>query len=342
MKAVVYHRTGKPHEVLELVERDKPELGPGQVLVRVAVSGVNPTDCRSRSGQSSGMKFAEQVPNQDGAGVVEAVADDVTGVRPGQRVWLWETAFDAPSGTAQEYVAVPVRHVMPLPENASFDLGACLGIPALTAHRALTSSERGPRRLAPGALAGAAVLVHGGAGAVGHAAIQLAAWSGATVIATVSSPDKAQLARNAGADHVINYRTEDVVAAISSAAPDGVNHIVEVNLAANLDTDVKVLAPHGNINVYTYDPGDLLPIPSLPLLKKNAHISFTYTYTTSRDRKADALLDVNAAVADAAMGVGVEHGLPLHHFELSHAADAHAAVEQGVVGKALVTVAESR
>lgn len=338
MRAVIYRRNGNAHEVLELVDRDLPEPGPGEVLVRVALSGVNPTDYRSRSGQSSRLQFPEQVPGQDGAGVVAAVGDGVTGVHVGQRVWLWEVAFGRPAGTAQEYVAVPARQVMPLPDAVSLEVGACLGIPALTAHRALTSAERGPYRLAPGALTGATVLVQGGAGAVGHAAIQLAVWSGATVIATVSGPQKAQLARNAGAHHVIDYRAEDVVTAVLAVAPGGVSHVVEVDLAANLDTDVNVLAPHGNITVYSYRPDDLLPIPSLDLLKKNAQISFVFTYNTRRDYKDDALRDVNAAAAAGAMGVGIEHGLPIHRFELSRTADAHTAVEQGIVGKALIAV----
>ncbi|WP_135453122.1 NADPH:quinone reductase [Mycobacterium sp. DL99] len=338
MRAVIYRRTGNADEVLELVERDLPEIRPGQVLVRVAVSGVNPTDCRSRSGESSDMKFAEQVPNQDGSGVVTAVADGVTNVRVGQRVWLWEVAFDRPAGTAQEYVAVPARHVVALPDGVSLDVGACLGIPALTAHRALTSAERGPHELAPGALTGASVLVHGGAGAVGHAAIQLAAWAGATVIATVSGPQKALLARNAGADHVIDYRAGDVVAEVLAISPGGVSHIVEVDLAANLDTDVNVIAPHGNINVYSYRPGDVVPLPSPAILRKNAQIGFTYTYGTDPEYKNAALRDVNAAVAAGAMGVGAEHGLPIHRYDLGHTADAHAAVEQGLVGKALIDV----
>ena len=237
MKAVIYTRTGGP-EVLQLVEKAMPQIPAGHVRVRLVVSGVNPTDWRSRSGQSSGMKFDEQVPNQDGAGVSDALADDVEGFCVGQRVWLWDVAYGRASGTAQEYVVVPARHAVALPEAASFDVGASLGIPALTAYRTLTSAEAGPSRLYPGALTGSSVLVHGGAGAVGHAAIQLAVWAGATVITTVSSAEKAQLARNAGAHHIINYRTEDVASRIAALAPDGVQRIVEVDLAANLEVEI--------------------------------------------------------------------------------------------------------
>lgn len=284
------------------------------------------------------MKHPEQVPHQDGAGVVDAIAADVTGLVAGQRVWLWDVAYGRSSGTAQEYVVVPVRHAVPLPDNAGFDVGASLGIPALTAYRTLTSGEAGPRRLHPGALAGDVVLVQGGAGNVGHAAIQLAVWAGATVITTVSSADKAELARNAGAHHVINYRTDDVRSHIAAAAPDGVDRIVEVDLAANLDLDVDVIAPDGAIGVYTSITGDTLRTPSLGLLVKNVHIMFTYTYTTQTEQKDAAIAAVSAAVADGALAVGTENGLPIVRYNLARTQEAHIAMESGVTGKVLVDV----
>lgn len=307
--------------------------------MRVVVSGVNPTDWRSRSGQSASLQFEEQVPHQDGAGIVDAVGEGVEDFAPGQRVWLWEVAWESPRGTAQEFVTVPARHVVPLPEGASLDVGASLGIPALTAYRTLTTSAQGPHRLGPGTLSGRTVLVQGGAGAVGHAAIQLAAWSGATVLATVSTAEKAELARRAGAHHVIDYRTTDVAARVSQLAPAGVDHIVEIDLGANLATDIAVLAHGGNINVYSYGNGDLLPIPSREILVKNAQLDFTFTYTTSPEHKEQALAGVLAAAADGALEVGAEHGLPLHRYDLDQVSDAHAAVERGVVGKVLIDVA---
>lgn len=340
MKAVVYRETGGP-EVLRLVDRETPAAAPGHVRVRVVVSGANPTDGRSRSGQSSGMRFEEQVPHQDGAGVVDAVGEGVRNFSPGQRVWLWDVAFEKPTGTAQEFVSVPARHVVPLPDGVSFDVGASLGIPALTAYRTLTTAARGPRRLGPGAMAGRTVLVQGGAGAVGHAAIQLAAWSDATVLTTVSSPEKAELARKAGARHVIDYRTEDVVARVCQLAPDGVGHVVEVDLAANLDVDVAVLTHGGNINVYSYGGDDRLPIPSREMLVKNVQLDFTFTYTTSPDLKDDALSDVHDAAAAGALEVGDAHGLPVHRYRLDQIAEAHTALERGVLGKILVDVASA-
>ena len=246
MRAIVYTSTGGP-EVLRLVERPIPEPGAGEVRVRVAVSGVNPTDWKSRSAGT--LAFADAVPNQDGAGTVDAVGPGV-GLSVGQRVWIWEAAWQRPNGTAQEQVVVPENQAVPLPDGASFDVGASLGIPALTAHRCLTVAEGGPDRLRPGALDGRMVLVAGGAGAVGHAAIQLARWAGATVLTTVSSEAKAGLARSAGAHHVIHYRAQDAEAAIKTIAPDGIDVIVEVAPAVNAALDTAVLAPHGTVAIY--------------------------------------------------------------------------------------------
>ncbi|MFL6076017.1 MAG: alcohol dehydrogenase catalytic domain-containing protein, partial [Mycobacteriales bacterium] len=186
MKAVVYSEGGDSG-VLRLVDRPVPEPGPGEVRVKVVLSGVNPTDWKARQGGALPAGAAEMVPNQDGAGVVDAVGPGVAEPTIGQRVWIWEAAWQRADGTAQEYVVLPARQAVPLPDGASFELGASLGIPALTAHRCLTVADGGPTRLKPGTLDGRTVLVAGGAGAVGNAAIQLARWAGGTVISTVSS-----------------------------------------------------------------------------------------------------------------------------------------------------------
>src|SRR3954447_15571272 len=192
MRAVSYSRTGEP-DVLELEDRPVPEPGPGEVRVRIHRSGVNPTDWKSRRGAEPGTPVEPpQVPNQDGSGVVDAVGDGVESALAGLRVWVWEAAHSgAQGGTAQEYAVLPARQVVHLPDQGSFDLGAALGVPFLTAHRCLTVTEGGPARLGPGTLEGRTVLISGGAGAVGNAAIQLARWSDATIITTVSTPEKA-------------------------------------------------------------------------------------------------------------------------------------------------------
>ncbi|RAX18030.1 NADPH:quinone reductase [Pseudarthrobacter sp. AG30] len=338
MKAIVYEETG-PSAVLKL--RDRPLVDPGQdeVRVRLLVSGVNPTDWKSRSGGGSRKLDAPKVPNQDGAGVIDAVGAGVARFGVGDRVWLWDVAWGGNEGTAQEYVTVPAGKVVPLPDGESFDAGASLGIPALTAHRALTSSEGGPSRLSPGALAGRTVLVTGGAGAVGHAAIQLARWAGATVITTVSGDHKAELARRAGAGTVINYRTDDVVRAVRDAAPDGVDTIVEVNAPANIEAGLEVLKPGGTISVYAANPGESLTVPIREGMTKNVRLQFILTYTVTDEQKQDAVAAVSGALEAGALRVGEDYGLPLTRFPLEETAAAHDAVEQGIVGKVLIDVA---
>ena len=338
MRAITYRRTGDP-DVLTLVDKPLTEPGPGEVRVRIHRSGVNPTDWKSRRGARPGNPVdPPQVPNQDGSGVVDAVGPGVEAALHGLRVWVWETAYQRPEGTAQEYALVPAHQVAHLPDVASFDLGASLGVPFLTAHRALTVTEGGPLRLGPGTLQGRTVLVSGGAGAVGNAAIQLARWSDATVLTTVSSPEKANLAARAGADHVIDYRQQDVVAEVRKIAPDGVNTIVEVAASANAEIDAGVIGLHGSVAVYADDGGMPLSLPVRPLMVPNARWQFVLVYTAPPDWKRRAVADVSAAVLDGAVRVGAEAGLPVHHFPLERTADAHAAVEAGAVGKVLVDV----
>jgi len=340
VRAITYPQTGDP-DVLTLVDRPKAEPGPGEVRVRIYRSGVNPTDWKSRRGAGPGVAVRPpQVPNQDGSGVVEAVGPGVEEALLGLRVWIWEAAYQRPEGTAQEYALVPRHQVAHLPDVASYDLGASLGVPFLTAHRALTVTEGGPLRLGPGTLQGRTVLVSGGAGAVGNAAIQLARWCDALVITTVSSPEKANLAARAGADHVIDYRQQDVVAEVRKIAPDGVDTIVEVAAAANAKIDAGVVGLHGSVAVYADDGGAPLTVPVRPLMMVNARWQFVLVYTAPRDWKRRAVDDVSAAVLEGAVRVGEEAGLPLHHFPLERTADAHAAVESGVIGKVLVDVTD--
>jgi NADPH2:quinone reductase len=337
-RAVVYARNGGP-EVLEVVEREVPEPGPGEVRVRIHRSGVNPTDWKSRQGDGAGRRVdPPQVPGQDGAGVVDAVGEGVETALHGLRVWVWEAAYQRPNGTAQDWALVPARQAVLLPDTASFDLGASLGIPFMTAHRCLTVTEDGPERLGPGALAGRTVLVAGGAGAVGNAAVQLARWSDATVITTVSSPRKALLAAAAGADHVIDYRDEDVVREVRKIAPDGVDTVVEVAPAANAGLDAQVLARHGSVAVYANNGGDALSLPVRQLMAPNARWQFVLVYTAPAGAKERAVEDVSGAVYDGAVRVGEQVGLPLHHYPLERLAEAHRAVQDGVVGKVLVDV----
>jgi NADPH:quinone reductase len=336
VKAIVYTEHGGP-DVLALVRRPVPEPGPGEVRVRVRVSGVNPTDWKRRRGLSAPGEFG--VPNQDGSGVVDAVGEGVDPARVGQRVWLWLAAHGHRNGgTAQECVILPERHAVPLPDGASYDLGADLGVPALTAHRCLTVADGGPQRLEPGALQGRTVLVAGGAGAVGNAAIQLARWAGAVVVATVSGPAKAALATAAGAHHVVNYRDEDAAEQIRAVAPAGVGIVAEVSPAVNAGLDVAVAAPHAVVAYYANNGGDSFTAPVRASMASNLRWQGVFLYTVPDEALTHAVADVSAAVADGALRVGEVVGLPLHRYPLEETAAAHAAVEAGTVGKVLIDV----
>ena len=335
MRAIVYSEKG-PSSVLRLVDRPVPEPAVGEIRVKVALSGVNPTDVKSRVGSASRGDFAEITPGQDGAGTVDAVGLGVEGLAVGDRVWLYLAQHGRPYGTSAEYLTIPAERAVLLPQTASFELGAALGVPAITAHRALTS---GPvARLSPGSLAGLHVLVQGGAGAVGNAAIQLARWAGASVIATVSSDEKAQLARAAGAHHVVDYRHEDAAAGIRAAAPDGVDLIVEVAPAVNNELDQKVARTGATIAFYANNGGDRLVLDIRPTFSLGLRYQGLLLYTLGAELLEAAVADVSAAVAAGALQVGEEHGLPLHRFPLAETAAAHDAVDGGAVGKVLIEI----
>jgi len=318
MLAARYPTSGPHRGRLEVVEIERPSPGPGEVLVRVAVSGVNPTDWKARRNATG---FEHVVPNQDGAGTIDAVGPGVDESHVGQRVWLYQAAWQRAQGTAAQWIALPAEQAVPLPDHASFALGASLGIPAMTAHRCLFAD--GP--LPPGS----PVLVHGGAGAVGHAAIELARWAGARVATTVSSSDKARLAE--GADLVVNYRAESVADAVRAWAPDGVRRIVEVDLARNLEADAEVLADGGAIVSYA-DP-DRSVKPPRTLMVKNAAIQFVLVYTMPDAAKRDSVADITRALGDGALTT-----LPITRFPLEAIAAAHDAVEGGAIGKVLVDI----
>jgi len=336
MRAISYTRPGGP-DVLQLTDRPVPEPGPGEVRVRVAFSGVNPTDWKSRTNAEPGP--GGKVPNQDGSGTIDAVGQGIDPVLIGERVWIWEAAYQRAWGTAAEYTVVPARQTVLLGAGPSFELGAALGVPFVTAHRCLTVAESLPDRIGPGTLNGHTVLVQGGAGAVGNAAIQLARWADATVIATVSSPEKAQLAAAAGADHVVNYRQEDVVTEVRKIAPKGVDSIVEVSAAVNSRVDAQVVGLHGAVAMYADDGGAEVTIPVRLQMNANARWQFVLIYTEPARAKEIGVEDVNAAVLDGAIRVGPDAGLPLHVFPLEETAQAHRAVQEGAVGKVLIDVA---
>ncbi|SHL52219.1 NADPH2:quinone reductase [Pseudonocardia thermophila] len=323
MRAAVYHAPGRAADVLEVVDLEVPEPGPGQVRVRITTSGINPTDWKTRAGLTRRRPDGFQVPHHDGTGVVDAVGAGVTGLAAGQRVWLYLAAYHNRYGTAAEYAVVPAERAVPLPDGATDDLGACLGVPALTAAHCL-----GGR---PEAVRGRTVLVTGGAGAVGHFTIELAKHAGARVVATVSSAEKQALAEAAGADHVVRY-TEPGAAqrVLDHAGP--VDRIVEVSPAANLELDLAVIAPRGTIATYAAD--ETLTLPGGPLMTKNLTWSFVLLYGLSADQLTDAV----RWTADA-LAAGALTALPVAAYPLDEVAAAQDRVEQGFVGKVVVRMA---
>jgi NADPH:quinone reductase len=322
MKAALYEKHGHAAEVLRVAEVDTPEPGPGEVRVRVKVSGVNPTDWKSRSGATPRPIDGFQTPHHDGTGVIDSVGEGVDSARIGQRVWTWLAASGSRWGTAAQWCVLPARRAVPLPDSASDELGACLGVPALTAHRCL---------FADGPVAGKNVLVAGGAGAVGHFAIELAKFLGARVATTVSGPAKAELARQAGADLVVNYRDPDAADQLRAFAPQ-MDRIVELALGANLELDLAVSGPQTHIVDYAAEPHD----PVLPVRKcmtANVAIRFVLLYGVPAEAADQAVADISAAVAAGALTE-----LPVTRFPLDQVVAAHNAVEVGVVGKVLIDI----
>ena len=320
MRAALYDRTGAS-DVLRIEEVPTPGPGPGEVRVRMHLSGVNPTDWKTRAGMTPRPIDGFQIPDQDGSGIIDAVGDGVDAGRVGERVWLWLAAAGRRWGTAAEYSVVPSEQAVPLPDNASFALGASLGVPAVTAHRCL---------FADGPVAGLDVLVTGGAGAVGHYAIELAKRAGARVVTTVSNEEKAELARSAGADLVVNYRQPGAADRIREWSP-GVHRIVEVALGSNLEMDLEVAAEHAVISAYAASVDPTLPVRAL--MTRNLTLRFVLLYGVPRAVLVQAAEDVTAAAAEGRLTE-----LPVRSFPLAEAAAAHDAVEGGFPGKVLIDV----
>ena len=329
MRAIYYDLQGAADDVLILGNLPTPSPKAGDVLVRVHMSGVNPTDMKARTGFSSAMPYERIIPHQDGAGMIEAVGMGVPASRIGERVWIFEAQAGRAEGTAADYVVVPSANAVPLPATTSYEIGASLGIPALTAHRCL---------FADGDLKGRRVLVHGGAGVVGSAAIHLAKWAGAWVATTVRKPQHEAIARESGADLVLNLCGEDVPARIRAAtAGKGIDRIVDVNLVENLDLDLACLANGGVISSYAMrDAADESSIPLLRAMIAGAVFRFVYIYTVPLLAKQAAIIDITACLEAKAYKPVIGLIVPLHR-----TADSHTALEQGAVtGKVIVRVVD--
>jgi NADPH2:quinone reductase len=328
MLAAYYDRVGPARDVLTVGELPTPSPAAGEVRVALACSGVNPSDVKTRAGlRSRTLAFPRIVPHSDGAGVIDAVGDGVSQARIGERVWVWNAAWGRPFGTAAQYVVLPARQAVALPATSGFDAGACLGIPALTACHAV---------LCNGGVAGKVVLIHGGAGAVGHYAIQFARLAGADrIISTVSSDAKAALARAAGADVVLNYKSEDVAQRCLALTDGiGVDRIIELDLAANLATDLAALRKHdGEITVYGSGAAEIA-LPFFPAIVANVRLQFFIVYNLSEADRARATETLNRYLVDGKLQHNVAARLPLVRL-----AEAHELVESGrAVGNVVLDI----
>ncbi len=329
MKAAIYETTGAAADVLHVVDMADTVAGPGEVLVRVAVSAVHPSDVKARGGARGAMTVPRVIPHSDGAGRIVAVGDGVDVARIGEAVWLWNAAWKRPFGTASELVALPSVQAVPLPAGVGFDAGATLGIPAITAHRCLFSD---------GQIAGQCVLVTGGAGTVGSVAIQMAKRAGAQVIATVSGAEKALHAKAMGADHVVNYRDADAVDQIKAAAgARRVDRIVEVEFGGNLGVTEAVIAEGGTVAAY----GSMaVPEPVLPFYSfmfMNVSLRSVLAYTIPDAARNSAVTDIEAWLTDGSL-----KGVIADVFDLDDIVAAHQSVEAGTrIGVTLVRVASN-
>lgn len=319
MQAIWYDRLGEAREVLEFGEQPTPSPAAGEVLVRLKASGVNPADCNRRAGRlGRGQEFPRVIPNSDGAGIVEAVGAGVDAAWVGRRIWLHNGQRGRAFGTAAEYIALDQRLIAPLPDDLDYAAGACLGIPCMTAHQAVFRD---------GPVAGQTILVTGGAGAVGHYAIQLAKWGGARVIATVSSPAKEREARAAGADLILDYRNEDVIARVRQATEgQGVERVVEVDFGGNLDTNLEVLKVNGVLAMYSSLKTREPVVPVIRFMLKAITVHFLQLGLSPLRLRAQAQADIGRWIAETPGG-GIHRVASRHR--LPDTAAAHEAVERG-------------
>jgi NADPH2:quinone reductase len=324
MRAAFYDKNGTARDVLHLGEMDTPKPGPGEVRVKLKTSGVNPSDVKGREGRTRKIAFPRVIPHSDGAGDVDAVGEGVPTSRVGERVWTWNGQWRRAFGTCAEYIVLPAALAVKLPDGIGYDAGACLGIPAMTAYHALEVA--GPAKT---------VLVSGGAGGVGHYAIQFAKARGMTVLTTVSSDAKAKLARDAGADHTIDYKRENVgerVMAITGKA--GVDAVIEMDFSANAKLVPAVAHPRSKIVVYGNGSAEAL-IPSQYMLTNCISIQYIFVYELTQAERTAAVSGITRMLENRTFINNVALTLPL-----ADIVAAHEAVEQGkALGNVVVSIA---
>ncbi len=313
MRAAWYEKQGPPDDVLVVGEMPDPTPGPGEVRIRIAASGINPGDTKKRGDTFGlGMPYPRVIPHSDGAGVVDMLGSGVSANLLGKRVWCFGAQSYRPFGTAAEYTVVPEDHVALLPEEVSFEAGACLGIPGITAHRAVHVA---------GPVNGKTVLIQGAGGAVGFCAVQLARFAGARVIGTVRSPAEQETASSAGA-HSVFFNDADLLTRVQEVAPEGVDHIVEVAFAANIERDIEMLKLGGTLS--TYATNDAAPtIPFWQMVFKNIQVNFLGSDDFPIASKIAAAQDLNAALSAGWRGFVIGERVPLAEIARAHTLTDH-------------------
>jgi NADPH2:quinone reductase len=324
MRAAYYEENGSARAVLRVGEVETPHAGPGEVRVKLTASGVNPSDVKSRAGLTRKIAWPRVIPHSDGAGVIDEVGEGVAKSRIGERVWLWNGQWKRAFGTAAEFIALPSAQAVALPASVSFEQGACLGIPAMTAYHAVALA---------GTAKDATLLVSGGAGAVSQYVIQFAKRAGAQVITTISSPEKAKVAREAGADQCIDYKREQVGARVMEiTGKRGVDAVIEMDLAANAKLIPGVLRGKGSVIVYG-TKGDAL-LPATFCLVQSIRVQFFLVYELDAAERARTLAAINDALAQGALLNRVAQPT----YGLNDVAAAHEAVEHGSIGNVIMTL----
>ncbi len=325
MRTAYYEQNGAAREVLRVGEIETPQAGPGEVRVKLATSGVNPSDVKSRQGSIRKIAYPRVIPQSDGAGVIDQVGDGIAKSRVGERVWVWNGQWKRAFGTAADYIALPAAQAVKLPDNTNFEAGACLGIPAMTAFHAIALAH---------ADKASTLLIAGGAGAVGQYAIQFAKAQGAQVITTVSSAEKAAVAREAGADHTIDYKRENVGERVMEiTGKRGADAVIEMDLAANAKLIPSVLRPKGSVIVYGTSPEAALPAAFC--LVNSIRLQFFLVYELDTSERERAVSAINRALTQSAPLI---NRVAQPTYALADIAAAHEAVERGTIGNVIVTM----
>jgi NADPH:quinone reductase len=324
MLTAYYESNGSAREVLRVGEVEIPRVGAGEVRVKLATSGVNPSDVKSRQGATRKIAWPRVIPHSDGAGVIDQVGDGVAKSRIGERVWIWNGQWKRPFGTAAEFITLPAAQAVKLPDTVSFEAGACLGIPAMTAIHAVTLAN---------ASKGSTLLVSGGAGSVAQYVVEFAKAAGATVFTTISSPEKAKVAQEAGADHVIDYKRDNVGERVMElTGKRGVDAIIEMDLAANAKLIPAVLRPKGSVIIY--GTSGEATLPAFFCLTQSIRLQFFLVYELDAGERERAITAITRALEQGALTNRVAQPT----FPLADIAAAHEAVERGTIGNVIVTM----